>query len=134
MRVAHLPLIAVGVLACCAARGEWQRGTPSRSTRTFEPVPQADSLAALRAVYARAGFGMRETTLKCAGNSYAWFTVDQGSGGYVIHAMLYEVVGPKPRLVLYLPPETHRIAVTAVAEKDRIAIEGNMLKKPGDEL
>jgi hypothetical protein len=102
---------------------------PSR--RGFSVLDSANSISELRISYKRAHLTMRDGTIQCATGSFAWFVLDEGSGLYEIHVLLYRVVAEKPRLVLYIPPlDPHLMGITIVPDRDRITVNGYMTTDP----
>lgn len=108
-------LLHFGELAICAQVNKM-------NNQKVESITRAASIPALKAEFEKLGFSFRHQALKCSGRDFLWFTLDEGSGNYLIHAFLYELHGESPRLVLHILPEPNRVAIEPKAEKQRVDI------------
>lgn len=94
----------------------------------------APSVEQLTTEYRNTGLIFRHGVLSCADEEFAWYSIDEGSGGYLIHSFLYHIREGKPHLVLYVAPDANRISIVARSLNDRIHMIARTKQTPEAEI
>ena len=117
MKHGALAFLVVAVFPLCGETLIAHAQEHPMNNQKVEAITHAASVPVLKAEFEKSGFPFRLQTLKCAGRDFLWLTVDKGSGGYLIHAFLYELHGASPQLVLHILPAWDRVAIQFEAKE-----------------
>jgi hypothetical protein len=140
LRGANLLYSMLLAVAFSSAQSHTGTGKPSEPGRTWakfqrlERTIRAASVHALLQQYKSSGYVYTSRSLECSSRKFLWALIDTGSGGYIIHGLLYEIEGGKPRLVLHILPEYSRTNIAVRAEKNVIIVSAWTQQKPRERV
>jgi len=122
-------LLASPVLAS-ALPGEMQ-ASPQRAAGPFPIVRRAASSRALLDALRKPGWPVHDATVRCGARRFLWATIDEGSGVYRLHGLLYEVTRSGVRMVLHVQSGPDVFSLDAKGGRDRVTIYERAERAPG---